>query len=215
MSEWVQQLRLVEALLFAAAEPLTEEVLNHRLPDAADLPALLSKLAEDYADRGVNLVRLAGALGVPHRARSCRRVAGRAAGQPQIIACGGRDPGGNRLPPTGHTRAEIEEIRVGRPRQGHCRYPDGSGLGLSQGPPREPRQAAAVGHHTGLPRAFRPRQSARFTSDRRVARRRPPRPDRAGSWRRNRRSAGTPSRGMIRRPGCASPRLIRPEEVEP
>ncbi len=60
MSEWVPQLRLVEALLFAAAEPLTEEVLNHRLPDAADLPALLSKLAEDYADRGVNLVRLAG-----------------------------------------------------------------------------------------------------------------------------------------------------------
>ena len=60
MTERAQQLRLVEALLFAAAEPLTEEVLNHRLPDAADLPAMLHDLAAHYAGRGVNLVRLGG-----------------------------------------------------------------------------------------------------------------------------------------------------------
>jgi segregation and condensation protein B len=55
-----QQLRLIEALLFAAAEPLGEEALAARLGAEADLPALLAALAETYAGRGVNLVRLAG-----------------------------------------------------------------------------------------------------------------------------------------------------------
>jgi segregation and condensation protein B len=54
------QLRLVEAMLFAAGEPLNEEVLEQRLGDAADLAGLLRELAEHYAGRGVNLVRLAG-----------------------------------------------------------------------------------------------------------------------------------------------------------
>jgi segregation and condensation protein B len=55
-----QELRLVEALLFAAAEPLTDEMLKQRLGNAADLSGLLRELAERYAGRGVNLVRLAG-----------------------------------------------------------------------------------------------------------------------------------------------------------
>ena len=58
--EWAQQLRLVEALLFAAAEPVDDATLLRRLGDGADLPALLRELAETYAGRGVNLVRLAG-----------------------------------------------------------------------------------------------------------------------------------------------------------
>ncbi len=60
MSGRAQQLRLVEALLFAAAEPLGEHALALRLGGAADIPALLRELAEHYAGRGVNLVRLAG-----------------------------------------------------------------------------------------------------------------------------------------------------------
>ena len=60
MSERAQQIRLVEALLFAAGEPLTEEMLGRRLEDAADLQDLLGELAKHYAGRGVNLVRLAG-----------------------------------------------------------------------------------------------------------------------------------------------------------
>jgi segregation and condensation protein B len=55
-----QQLRLVEALLFAAGEPLSEAALAHRLGDDADAPALLRELAEHYDGRGVNLVPLAG-----------------------------------------------------------------------------------------------------------------------------------------------------------
>ena len=60
MSEDRHRLRLLEALLFAAAEPLAEDELTRRLGDAADLSALLRRLAETYAERGVNLVRLAG-----------------------------------------------------------------------------------------------------------------------------------------------------------
>ncbi len=54
-----EQLRLIEALLFAAPEPLSETELALRLGDA-DIPSLLRELAETYAERGVNLVGLAG-----------------------------------------------------------------------------------------------------------------------------------------------------------
>jgi segregation and condensation protein B len=60
VSERAQQLRLVEALLFAAAEPLDEEVLARHLDEAADVQDILRELAESFAGRGVNLVRLAG-----------------------------------------------------------------------------------------------------------------------------------------------------------
>ena len=60
MSDRAQQLRLVEALLFAAAAPLDEEALARHLDDVADIPELLGELAERYDGRGVNLVRLAG-----------------------------------------------------------------------------------------------------------------------------------------------------------
>jgi segregation and condensation protein B len=60
VSERAQRLRLVEAVLFAAGEPLTEETLARRLGDGADPGGLLRELAGHYAGRGVNLVRLAG-----------------------------------------------------------------------------------------------------------------------------------------------------------
>ncbi len=54
-----QHRRTVEALLFAASEPLDEASLALRLPAGVDVPALLAELVEDYARRGVNLVRVA------------------------------------------------------------------------------------------------------------------------------------------------------------
>ena len=60
MTERAQQLRLIEALLFAAAEPLGEDALVRHLDEAADVTGLLRELAESYAGRGVHLVRLAG-----------------------------------------------------------------------------------------------------------------------------------------------------------
>ena len=60
MSERMELLRLLEALLFAAPEPLSEEELTRRLGEEADIAGLLGELSEHYAGRGVNLVRLAG-----------------------------------------------------------------------------------------------------------------------------------------------------------
>jgi len=53
-------LRLVEALIFASATPVEEASIAVRLPEEADVPALLQELAEHYSGRGVNLVRIAG-----------------------------------------------------------------------------------------------------------------------------------------------------------
>src|SRR5262249_32954571 len=54
------ELRLIEALLFAASEPLDEKTLAARLPEGVDLAATMRRLQADYAPRGVNLVRVAG-----------------------------------------------------------------------------------------------------------------------------------------------------------
>ncbi len=55
-----EELRILEALLFAAEEPLDENTLAARLPVGADLGALLVQLQQDYAHRGVNVVRISG-----------------------------------------------------------------------------------------------------------------------------------------------------------
>jgi len=58
-----QDLRLLEALLFAAAEPLDEAALAARLGlegDSLLVASLLAELAETYRNRGINLVRVAG-----------------------------------------------------------------------------------------------------------------------------------------------------------
>jgi len=57
--EHAQHVRLIEALLFAAAEPLGDAVLRARLPEEADLAAILADLGRLYEGRGVNLVRIA------------------------------------------------------------------------------------------------------------------------------------------------------------
>lgn len=52
-------LRHLEALLFAAVEPIDVQTLRDRMPDEADVGALLARLARDYEGRGINLVRVA------------------------------------------------------------------------------------------------------------------------------------------------------------
>ena len=54
------ELRLLEALLFASAEPLDEKTLAARLPHGVDVKTVLQQLQAEYAPRGVNLVRVAG-----------------------------------------------------------------------------------------------------------------------------------------------------------
>jgi len=110
-------LKILEALIFASAEPVPKKVLEDKMPDGVDLESLLEELKTQYANRGVNLVRrgkgwafrtdplIAQSLMVN---RTVNRKLSRAAVETLAI-CAYHQP---------VTRAEIEEIR---------------GVGLSKG----------------------------------------------------------------------------------
>ena len=51
-----QLLRLLEAILFASTEPMSEDQLASRMPEGADINGLLQELKDQYANRGVHLL---------------------------------------------------------------------------------------------------------------------------------------------------------------
>src|ERR1035437_2972632 len=53
-----EELRLLEALLFASTEPLDQATLAKRMPAGVDIQVALAQLQADCASRGVNLVRV-------------------------------------------------------------------------------------------------------------------------------------------------------------
>jgi segregation and condensation protein B len=55
-----EQLRMVEAILFASSEPVSDKILLDRLPDGADLKILMGELQQAYETRGVNVVKIGG-----------------------------------------------------------------------------------------------------------------------------------------------------------
>ncbi|MEM9736811.1 MAG: SMC-Scp complex subunit ScpB, partial [Pseudomonadota bacterium] len=112
-----EQARMVEAMLFAAAEPMTRPQLEDRLPHGCDASQALEILRKQYEGRGVHLVRIGPAwafrtapdLGflMRRQAVETRKLSRAAIETLAIIAY--HQP---------VTRAEIEEIR---------------GVGLSRG----------------------------------------------------------------------------------
>ena len=50
--------RMVEALLFAAAEPLDQASIEDRLPQGADIPLIIERLTADYEERGITLKKV-------------------------------------------------------------------------------------------------------------------------------------------------------------
>jgi segregation and condensation protein B len=117
MSDESQLIRMAEALLFAAVEPLDEASLVARLPDGTDVAALMADLTEIYVERGIVLKQVAGGWAfrtapdlafLMEREKTVQRRLSRAAVETlSIIAY--HQP---------ITRAEIEEVR---------------GVGLSKG----------------------------------------------------------------------------------
>ena len=112
-----QHLRILEALLFAADEPVDPQTLMDKLPDGAEVDALIARLAERYANRGVNLVAVGNGWAfrtapdlAPHLTvyRTVKRRLSRAALETLAIISYHQPV----------TRAEVEEIR---------------GVGLSRG----------------------------------------------------------------------------------
>lgn len=53
-----EAMRIAEAMLFAAAEPLDEAEIAKRMPDGVAVGEVLARLKADYAPRGVNLLRV-------------------------------------------------------------------------------------------------------------------------------------------------------------
>ena len=56
----VQNIRLLEAILFASTDPVTEKSLTRRMPDGVEVGPMLEKLKSHYENRGVNLVHVGG-----------------------------------------------------------------------------------------------------------------------------------------------------------
>ena len=108
--ERAEYLRMLEALLFAAVEPLDEATLAERLPKSVDVQELITELQESYASRGVNLVKRANcwmfqtapdlAFLLQREVEQERRLS--RAGQETLAIVAYHQP---------VTRAEIEEIR--------------------------------------------------------------------------------------------------------
>ncbi len=110
MAESTEVVRMVEALLFAAAEPLDDESLAARLPEETDLAAVMAELVQTYETRGVNLLKVGGrwalrtAPDLAHlleRERTATRRLSRAATETLAIIAYHQPA----------TRAEIEDIR--------------------------------------------------------------------------------------------------------
>jgi segregation and condensation protein B len=59
-AQMAEHLRMAEALLFAAVEPLDEDAIAARLPEGADIKTILETLAQQFENRGVVLSRAAG-----------------------------------------------------------------------------------------------------------------------------------------------------------
>ncbi|MGH6817974.1 MAG: SMC-Scp complex subunit ScpB [Methylovirgula sp.] len=53
-----EAMRIAEAMLFAASEPLEEAEIARHMPDGLAVADVLARLKQDYAARGVNLVRV-------------------------------------------------------------------------------------------------------------------------------------------------------------
>ena len=53
-----EAIRIAEALVFASAQPVSTGFIEERLPRGIDARAILHKLKDDYASRGVNLVQV-------------------------------------------------------------------------------------------------------------------------------------------------------------
>jgi segregation and condensation protein B len=109
-AESEEALRLLEAVLFAAAEPLDEETLKKRLPAGADVKKLVGKLAETYSGRGVNVVRVAGKWAI-RTATDLGPLLAKHVGEPKKLSRAAVETLAIVAYHQPVTRAEIEEIR--------------------------------------------------------------------------------------------------------
>ena len=162
-----EELRLLEAMLFASAEPLDEKALAARLPQDVDVHAALVRLQEEYAPRGVNLVRINGKWTfrtatdlswlLSKETIETRKLSRAAIETLAIIAY--HQP---------VTRAEIEDIRGVSTSKGSVDVLLETGWITSARPPQGAGPPGDLRHHRGVPVAFRARRGGRSAGARRA-----------------------------------------------
>ena len=155
-----EELRLLEALLFASTEPLDQATLAKRMPDGVDIKAALAQLQAEYASRGVNLVRIANkwtfrtagdlAWLMTRESTETRRLSRAAIEVLAIIAY--HQP---------VTRAEIEEIRGVITSKGTLDVLLGNRMDQAARPPQDAGPAADLRNHGEFPVAVQPRGARR------------------------------------------------------
>ncbi|MBA4789350.1 MAG: SMC-Scp complex subunit ScpB [Pseudomonadota bacterium] len=106
----VRDLRVVEALLFAAPLPVDAATIARHVPKDTDIAALMETLAADYARRGVNVVRAAGGW-MLRTAPDLAEVAGEAAPEVRKLSRAATEVLAIVAYHQPVTRAEIEDIR--------------------------------------------------------------------------------------------------------
>jgi segregation and condensation protein B len=105
-----ESMRIAEALLFAAPEPLSEQDIEKRLPRGADPAAVLEHLRAAYSLRGVNLVR-AGGKWMFRTAADLAWLMSSAEGEPRRLSRAALETLAIVAYHQPVTRAEIEDIR--------------------------------------------------------------------------------------------------------
>jgi segregation and condensation protein B len=105
-----EAMRIVEALLFAASEPLDERDLQPHLPQGVTLNNVLLRLQRDYAPRGVNLVK-AGRKWTFRTSADLGWLLSREEIEPKRLSRAGQETLAIIAYHQPVTRAEIEDIR--------------------------------------------------------------------------------------------------------
>ncbi len=105
-----EALRLLEALLFASAEPLDEASLKRRLPEGTNVKKLIEELRETYAQRGVNVVKVENKW-VMRTAPDLGPLLAKETGEPKKLSRAAVETLAIVAYHQPVTRAEIEEIR--------------------------------------------------------------------------------------------------------
>jgi segregation and condensation protein B len=107
---FVEAMRIAEAMLFAAAEPLDEAEIARRMPDGIGVGEVLARLKADYASRGVNLLRV-GKKWLFRTAADLGWLLARDATQPKKLSRAALETLAIIAYHQPVTRAEIEDIR--------------------------------------------------------------------------------------------------------
>jgi segregation and condensation protein B len=105
-----EALRIAEALLFASAAPLSADDLRGRLPEGADVEAILRDITELYSSRGVHLVKVSGRYAF-RTAGDLAYVMARDVVEPRRLSRAAMETLAIVAYHQPVTRAEIEEIR--------------------------------------------------------------------------------------------------------